>query len=565
MPRSRILVIFLVFGIFVAWIGVQTTRVQIVRSDELSDEAVANRLSTQSVPSQRGDILDANGIRLATNQPSARVWAIRPQIEDVPALAAVLAPILGQTTTELMDLMNQPDLEWVSIARQVAPDVLETLTALNLPGIYLEPVPGRVYPSGSFAAHIIGFTNIDHIGNYGIEGFYDQTIGGQTGTLAGERDGAGNIIALSASTWNPPVDGADIVLTIDTGVQRLVENVLRETIVEYGAASGTIIVQNPSTGAILGMASWPVFDPNQYSNQTDVSVFTNPAISENYEPGSTFKAIVMAIGIDDGVVTPDTVHNDAPGYLEVPDNPPITNNDGAVFGDETMTEVLEHSSNLGAIFVAEQIGAERMYRRFQEFGIGKKTGVDLQGEEQGLLTKPWERDWNNTLFYTNAFGQGVAVTPLQLVNAYSAIVNGGKLMRPYVVSEERWPDGTIVEHEPTVSREVISEQSSATLREMLYSVAENGSGIYAQVPGYKIGAKTGTAQIPDGEGGYLEDSTTASVLGFGPVDNPQFSVLVKIDDPVESPWGMTVAGPALGKVLAELFLLYGISPTEEIQ
>jgi cell division protein FtsI/penicillin-binding protein 2 len=265
------------------------------------------------------------------------------------------------------------------------------------------------------------------------------------------------------------------------------------------------------------------------------------------------------------VVTPDTVHNDAPGYIEVPDHAPITNNEGRVWGEETMTQVLEHSTNLGAIFVAQQIGRERLYERLADFGIGKLSGVDLQGEERGILTKPWERDWNDTLFYTNAFGQGVALTPLQLVNAISAIVNGGYLMRPYVVAEERHADGTVVEHQPEVLRQVISAESSATMREMLHSVVENGTGIFADVPGYAIGAKTGTAQIPSPDGGYLPDVTTASIVGFGPVDAPQFTVVVKIDQPTESPWGETVAGPALQQVFSELFTLYGIAPTEALE
>jgi cell division protein FtsI (penicillin-binding protein 3) len=379
--------------------------------------------------------------------------------------------------------------------------------------------------------------------------------------VVGERDGVGNVIALSQSTWDPPVDGADLVLTIDSAVQRIVETVLAETIREQNAAGGTIIVQDPNTGAILGMASWPKFNPNSFDTVNDMAVFSNPAVSSVYEPGSTFKTIVMAIGIDDGAVSPDTIHYDAPGYREVPDHPPITNNNGRVFGEETMTEVLIHSSNLGAIFVAEHIGRDQFYQRLMEFGMGRETGIDLQGEEQGILIGPWQPDWSQTLYFTSSFGQGIAVTPIQLVNAVSAIVNGGKLMQPYVVSEVRSGDDVSV-HEPRVVREVISPESSAIMREMLHEVMVQNTSQFADVPGYRIGAKTGTAQIPSPAGGYIEDATIASIVGFGPVEEPQFTVLVKIDWPKESPWGDTVAAPAMGEVFNQLFKLYGIPPTE---
>ncbi len=308
------------------------------------------------------------------------------------------------------------------------------------------------------------------------------------------------------------------------------------------------------------MASWPVYDPNAYGNVDDLGIFANPAISRVYEPGSTFKSIVMAIGIDDGLVTADSTFDDAPGYREIPDHAPITNNNGAVYGVQTMTEVLVRSSNLGAIYVAEKIGADRLFQRLTQFGMGKLSGIELQGEERGIVTKPWESDWTQTLFFTNAFGQGIAVTPLQMVNAYSAIVNGGHLMRPYVVAEQHRPDGEVVVHDPEVVRDVISEESSATLREMLHQVVERRFEAYPQVDGYEIGAKTGTAQVPSPDGGYVDDATIASIVGFGPVADPQFVVLVKIDEPQETPWGETAAGPALGEILRDLFLLYGIQP-----
>ena len=560
--RKRNIQLLLAFTALTVLIAARVVHVQIVRSHELADRAVAERLEVDTIPARRGDIYDARGTLLATDLPSARVWAILGNIEDHQRTAELLAPLLEQPVEELLTQLSTPDVEWLLLARQIEPEAVAALEALQLAGILLEPEPLRFYPNGEFAAHILGFTNVEHEGNYGVEGGHDQSIGGDAGTLIAERDGDGNVIALTPSYWDPPEDGSDIVLTIDSGVQLLIERVLEETVREQRAKGGTIIVQDPRTGAILGMASWPVYDPNAYGEVDDLGVFTNPAVSRVYEPGSTFKAIVMAIGIDDGAVTADSTFDDAPGYREIPEHPPITNNNGAIYGVQTMTEVLVRSSNLGAIHVAEQIGADRLYQRLMQFGIGKLSGIELQGEERGILTKPWERDWNETLFFTNAFGQGIAVTPLQMINAYSAVVNGGHLMEPYIVAEEHQPDGEVIVHEPEVRREIISEESSAVMREMLHQVVERRTEHYPQIEGYEIGAKTGTAQVPSPDGGYIEDTTIASIVGFGPVEDPQFVVMVKIDEPQETPWGETAAGPALGEILRELFLLYGIQPEE---
>ncbi len=560
--RKRSLLLLAAFGILAGYVAYRVAEVQLVRSHELAGRAVAERLVADTVPARRGDIYDARGTLLATDLPSARVWAILGNIEDPRHTAELLGPLLGRPVDELHAQLTAPDVEWLQLARQIDPAAVEAIEALKLDGIYLEPEPLRYYPNGEFVAHVLGFTNVEHEGNYGVEGGYDDVIGGDAGSLIAERDGAGNVIALTPSYWDPPDDGSDIVLTIDSGVQLLIERVLEETVREQRAKGGTIIVQDPNTGAILGMASWPVYDPNSYQNADDLSVFANPAVSRVYEPGSTFKSIVMAIGIDDGVVTADSTFDDAPGYREIPGHPPITNNNGNVYGVQTMTEVLVRSSNLGAIHVAEKIGADRLFQRLTQFGIGKLSGIELQGEERGILTKPWERDWNETLFFTNAFGQGIAVTPLQMVNAYSAIVNGGYLMEPHIIAEEHRPDGEVVRHEPEVTREIISEETSAVMREMLHQVVERRYEAYPQVEGYEIGAKTGTAQVPSPDGGYVEDATIASIVGFGPVEEPQFVVLVKIDEPQETPWGETAAGPALGEILRELFLLYGIQPEE---
>jgi cell division protein FtsI (penicillin-binding protein 3) len=558
-PRYRVYAVLLVFLLFVSAIGYRVVGVQIVRSEEFGRWAVAERTRENIVVARRGEIYDSRGIRLATNVPSNRVSAILSQIEDSRSVAEILSPLIGRSVDDIESALTQPDLEWVLLARRLGPEISDQIITLGLDGIVLDPEPSRMYPFGAFASQVLGFTTYDLMGAYGVEGYHDRVLGGTPGKLLGERDGAGNLIALSQSSWDAPIDGADVVLTLDSAVQHAIEKILADVVSVQNATGGTIIVQHTQSGAILGMASLQTFDPNAFTEVDDPSIFLNPAISMVYEPGSTFKSVVLAIGLDDGVIGPHTVFNDAPGYFAVPGHPAITNSQGVVFGNQTMTQVLEQSANLGAIFVAQKIGRDRFYERLVEFGFGHETGVDLQGEEAGILTMPMRAGWNDVLFYTNSFGQGIAVTPMQLVNAVSALGNGGKLMQPYIVAEIRGMDGTVVT-EPKMVRQVISPETSTAMRMMLESVVINGTGALSAVDGYRIGAKTGTAQIPSSDGGYIHDATIASVVGFAPIENPLFTVLVKIDWPKNEASGQEVSAPVMGLVFEQLFLLYGIAP-----
>ncbi len=412
-----------------------------------------------------------------------------------------------------------------------------------------------------FASQVLGFVNYDYQGSYGVEGEYDKTIAGTPGKLIGERDGSGNVIALAKSAWDPPIDGADLTLTIDASVQWIIEKALDQAIAAQQAAGGTILVQNPKTGEVLGMANRPSFDPNNFDTVTDDSLFENPSIGKTYEPGSTFKSVVMSIGLETGVVSPNTVHNGG-SYRILPGGAEVHNALDVDFGPETMTEVLQHSSNLGAMWVAELVGEDRFYRGLVSFGIGQPTGIDLQGESAGILPLPGQSDWSEANFYTNAFGQGLAVTPMQLVNAVSVLANGGVLMTPHVVKEIKDKTG-IKSIDPKPVHRVISEKTANTITQMLTTVM-NTTYVKYSVPGYDVAAKSGTAQIPSPSGGYEENETIGSLLGYGPSSDPQFSVLVKVDLPQKSPWGESAAGPAFQQVFQQLFLLYGIPPTKAV-
>lgn len=558
----RLRFLFAAFLLFSGAVGYRVVSFAVLQGPVLAQRAEAFRYRADVVPAHRGEILDARGRVLATDVPADRVSAIVREIEDPHRTAQLLAPLIGRSAEEIEAALTQPGREWVVLQRQLDPEVSAQIRALDLPGIVLDPEPKRAYPMGDFASQVLGFVNWEYRGAYGIEAQYDDVVGGTPGQLVGERDLAGNVIALAPSSWNPPRDGATLVLTIDSAVQYLAESVLERTIAEQQAAGGTIIVMDVQTGAILALANRPSFDPNRFTEVSDPAVFANPAINAAYEPGSTFKVITMALGLEAGVVTPQTMI-DGGAYRELPDGTRIYNALHQEFGPETMTEVLIHSSNVGAMEVVDRLGPERFYEGVQRFGFGQPTGVDLPGEVGGIVNLPGSPGWSLTTFYTNAFGQGIAVTPLQLVTAVSAIANGGVLMRPYVVKEIR--DGERVEvTQPTPVRRVISEETARTVTEMLAETMESYATRFS-VPGYRIAAKTGTAEIP-GPNGYEsgEGATIASVIGYGPVEHPRFCVLVKIDRPKASPWGERAAGPAFAEVFRQLLLLYDIPPSEPV-
>jgi len=558
----RLRLIFAALVLLASGIGYRVVSFAVLQGPVLAQRAEAFRFREDVVPAHRGEILDARGRVLATDVPADRVSAIVREVEDPQRTAQLLAPLIGRPAEEILAALTQPGREWVVLQRQLDPAVSAQIRALDLPGIVLDPEPKRAYPMGDFASQVLGFVNWEYRGAYGLEAQYDAVVGGVPGQLVGERDLAGNVIALAPSSWNPPQDGATLVLTIDSAVQYLAESILERTIQDQRAAGGTIIVMDVRTGAILAMANRPSFDPNRFREVTDPSLFANPAIGAAYEPGSTFKVITLALGLDAGVVQLETVV-DGGAYRELPDGTRIFNALHQVFGPEMMTEVLIHSSNVGAMEVADRLGPERFAEGIQRFGFGQPTGVDLPGEIGGIVNLPESPGWSLTTFYTTSFGQGIAVTPLQLVMAVAAIANGGVLMRPYVVQEIRRGDRVqVVQPQPV--RRVISEETARTLTAMLAEVMDSYAGRFA-VPGYRIAAKTGTAEIP-GPQGYErgEGATIASVVGYGPVENPRYCLLVKIDRPKGSPWGERAAGPAFAELFRQLLLLKGIPPSQPV-
>jgi cell division protein FtsI (penicillin-binding protein 3) len=511
--------------------------------------------------SYRGLIVDCHGYILALNTFEYDVSAAPEMITDTQHVANRLSPILGLTTDELVSLLD-PEKPYALLKKRVSQEVADAIVELDFRGIYLKPKLRRKYPDGKLAAHLLGFVNLLCDGGYGLEGYYDSLLKG-TGTITERRpelvEGGkvyhpGGTMPFAFQQLALPQDGTHLVLTLDRNIQYLVEKELEKAVDKYQADGGTIIVMDPETGAILAMASFPSYDPNRFY-EVPMELYKNPVVSDQYEPGSVFKILTMAAGLDAGIVNPDSNFYDS-GAIEV-GGAIIWNPDRRAHGLVTMTDILAHSLNVGIAYVSTFLGEDTFYTYLKRFGCGDPTGIDLEGEVPGILKEPGSKDWHKSDLGTNAFGQGVAVTPLQMITAVATVANGGSLMKPYVVERIADDQGVFVT-QPTIVRRVISTQTAEQLTNMLVEAVEQGVEL-ATVPGYDIAGKTGTSQIAI-DGGYDPELTIASFVGYAPADAPRFIVLVKIDKPRLDPWGAEVAAPVFKTIAEQLFVLLDVPP-----
>lgn len=536
---------------------------QVLKAAPLQQKIAAQHTLDEQVPARRGSIRDTNGDMLAGNLSVDYVYAVPNQVKKPEEAAVLLSPILGVPPEKLFELLSDKERTYVRLmgSKRVPPEVSQQVAALHLAGIFLEPAASRVYPEKQLAAHLLGFVDAENQGWYGLEGQYEDIVGGRPGHIRAEKDTAGNEIGFSAREWQPPVDGQDLLLTIDRTIQYVAERELDRAIVQHRASGGTVIVMKPRTGEILAMASRPAFDPNVFESYGDhPEVFANPAVTNLYEPGSTFKIVTMAGALNEKVVSPETTYQDS-GILHI-GGYSIRNWDGKANGLTNMTQLLEKSSNIGASWVAFKEGKDRFYKYVTAFGFGQPTGIDLQGEAKGIVKNPNAKDWAEVDLATNSFGQAISVTPIQMVTAAAAVANGGIMMRPYVVKQVVDPQThkAVRETQPQIIRQVITREAASTLLTMLWNAAENGETRGTLVPGYRVAGKTGTASIPV-EGGYDPNLTIASFIGAVPANDPQFVVLVKIDKPTDEPWGSLIAKPAFA-IIAQELTRYLKVPTE---
>ena len=522
---------------------------QIVESAELTEfGAQRNTTSITSSPS-RGIIYDRNLAILAGNGADYIIGASPSLVREPEEASYALATILNRPQVELLALLTA-NQTYVNISDgRVSEEVANLIRDLDFQGIQIDPVPRRIYPQGKLLCHVVGYTNFDGVGSAGLEGHYQRELAGEA---------ASAVVSYNPLTEQPSVisrEGSDLVLTIDRSVQFLVEEHLSNAIRQHGAQGGTIIVMDPRTGAILAMASTPCYNPYNFYDE-DESYFLNPAISQQFEPGSVMKLITMAAAIDNGTVTPNSTYYDA-GVLEV-GGQFIYNWDHSGGGTTDMTTLLARSLNIGAATLALWMGTDDYYDYLTRFGFGTPTGVDVMAEAIGQVPQPGDELWTETNLAVNAFGQGMAATPLQVISAISALANNGEIMQPYFVQEIRHHDGTVEAHIPTIARRPVTAETAQILTTMaINAVAREVAE--AQVEGYTIAGKTSTAQIPEG-GVYHPTDIIGAFVGWLPADAPELIVLVKLDRPSSAPWGSQTAAPTFATLVDELVTLLNIPP-----
>lgn len=495
----------------------------------------------------RGTIYDRNGAVLAGNSADYQIGVSPALITQAEEMATALAPVLQKPRYEVLALL-QADTPYVMLAGRVSSDVAEAIRELPYDGLQIDPLPRRIYPQGELLCHVLGYVDFDGVGGAGVEGYYQSELAGEA---------ASDVRSISPLTPQRSViarEGADLILTIDRSVQYTVEQHLQRAIRAYGAQSGTIIVMDPRTGAILAMANYPCYSPYAFYDAPE-NLLVNPAVSQQYEPGSVMKLVTMAAALDSGTVTPQSTYVDS-GALVVGGH--MTHNwDRSAPGTIDMTTLLARSLNVGAATIATWMGPETYYAYLERFGFGRPTGIDLMSEAAGTMHLPGSAYWSESFIATNSYGQGIAVTPLQMVSSVSVIANGGRLMQPHVVKEIH-SNGRVFQHEPSVSSQPINAATAQELNTMAITAVSREVDS-AQVADYTVAGKTGTAEIPE-NGVYLSDATIGSFIGWLPADAPEMVVLVKLDRMTASPWGSMTAAPTFSELVQELVVLLNVPP-----
>jgi len=550
-----ILISFFIFLSFVLVVG-RMFQLQVLKKEQLYKLAARQQMSQIPLVPKRGTIYDRNMNELAVSVEVDSVYAESKKVVDVEKAVWEISNALQNNPKELREkLKSQKSFEWIQ--RKVSPKEAEAVKSLRLSGIHFLRENKRFYPQSHLAAHVIGFVGLDSKGLEGIEFQYDVLLNGSQNVLTTEKDAMGRGIMTAGGPREKDEQYRNIILTIDKQVQHVAETELSHAIQKTGAKGGMVIVMDPMTGKILALTSYPLFNPNQFIQYRPKS-WRNRAISDIFEPGSMFKAFLAAAVIEEKIVRPNDSFYCENGSYTVYDR---TIRDTSKHGYLTFQQVIKVSSNIGAAKAAEKMGQDRFYRYLCNFGFGEKTGIGLPGEAKGIFQHP--RYWAPVTLDTIAYGQGIAVTGIQMATALSAIANGGILMKPYVV--EKITDEKEVEvqsFKPTPVRRVISEETSRAVMALLKATTEKGgTGEQAVPQGYEVGGKTGTAQKPDSIlGGYSEDKFVSGFIGFAPADEPKIVVMVVIDEPQGSIYGGIVAAPVFRAIVEKVLPYLNILP-----
>ncbi len=563
--RARLFIIATVFALLGSAIVLRLGYLQVVQYDYFSVLATETHMRKFEIPAQRGNIFmqdRGDTTPVAMNRNRKTLYADTRYIYEMDEVLHHLETVLGEDYSEIIHAADG----YVELEREIDYDAAMSLEELEMSGIGLSDNYVRVYPEDSLASQVLGFVNGDGKGQYGIEEFLNDKLSGQPGMFDARTDSRGIPLATDDNINTKPKPGADVVLSIDRNIQAFTEAALEEGIEKYDADSGHVIIMEADTGAVLGMANAPSFDPNQYAEVDDYSLFQNSTVSSQFEPGSGFKMFTMAAGLDDGAVSPDDTYEDT-GAVNVAGS--RISNVLAPQGETSMTTVIVSSLNTGAVHVLEQLGGgeinsqakQKLHDYFkQQFRLGEPTGIEQPGESVASMHEPGSV---GQVEYANmAFGQGVATTLVRMTVSIGALVNDGTMYKPRLV--DYYIDGDDVVHSQpeVVADDVVSPATSRQLREMMQEVVESGGGYGTQIEGYKIGGKTGTAEVPDPDGGYFEDRYVGTFTGFAPVDDPKYVMTVRLDNPRASGYAGNQAGEIFGDIMRQLIGYGGIPPTD---
>lgn len=580
--NSRILFVNVIFGIVSLIFIARLFQIQVLDHKKYNALAQEQYWDLQEIPAKRGNILSSDGYPLATTQVSYLLYGEPKRIANRFEVTEKLSEVLSkfnkyefddpQTfyTDKIYKLLGE-DLYWVKLHGELSPDEKVEIENLGIEGLGFEEEPKRYYPESTLSSHVLGFVAHDEKGEsqgyFGIEGGFDGVLKGRSGRIIEEQDAFGAPILVGGYKRVDPTNGSNVVLTINRAVQYIIERRLKEGVEEYDAVSGSVIVMDPFTGDVVAMANYPTYDPanfNDFDDDPDEEKAenerrrknverTNLAISQTYEPGSVMKAFTISSAIDLGKVSPSTTFVDG-GPVQYSDYV-IDNWDGNHHGTQTIIQLLQKSNNIGAAWVGHQVGSKNLSEYLQNFGMGSILGIELEGEDTGIIRD--NNIWTDIDLATIAFGQGISATPLQVLNGFNAIANGGNLMRPRIVTKIEEDEKTL-EIKPKILRRVISEGTSDTMINLLTLAVEGGESEYFNIKGYSVAGKTGTAQIPEG-GKYNPSKTNATFVGFLP-NNMKYTMIVKLEEPSSSIYAAETSVPLWMKITEDLVKYYGIPP-----
>lgn len=559
---KRIVILEIVFSIMLSLIGIKLGYLQIYRNNVYLSSA--SNMWQRSFPllASRGYIYDGNGVVLATNLPTFSLAFMPYQIKDKGEVASKIAPLIGMNSDELYNKINKK----ISIVRlngkgrNISDNIAKKISLLDLEGVYLLQDSKRYYPYGTLLSNVLGFSGVDNQGLAGVEAYYNQYLEGKNGSLNYYMDAKGGLFSNLKSNVISPSAGLSISLTVDYNIQSILERELNNAYLKYSPNSIMGIVMNPNTGEILAMSNYPNYDPNNYQAY-DPSLYNfNLPVWKSYEPGSTFKVFSFAAALNENLINmyKDTYYDKGYEYVG---GARIKSWKKGGHGLQTYLEVLQNSSNPGFVNIARKLGKDNLFNYITNFGFGMKTGVDMSGETSGIMFK--YDSYNELEQATSAFGQGVSVSMIQMARAYSALINGGYLMQPYILKDVRTTStGDVVyENEPTIVRQVISKETSDLMRDALEHVASLGSGRSAYIDGYRVGGKTGTAQIANPEtGAYYQGEYNLSMIASAPMDDPEVVAYVVMERPHSAiQYGGTIVGPIIKNILEDVLPYMGVN------